>query len=181
MGRWYSGDIAGKCWFGIQDSNDASNFGVEPTEEYSFYNCGCTYEPDENENDNKLILDDKAFCPNCFDSYEAHMDAIKEENEEMDEEDEKTWYLDNSIHYYFKEEDLPKVQEVVKQLDKEIGHYLKDFTICEDQGEGITYDFEFSDKRIGNAKKTKIARLCLGLQIIKSIETKGQCCFTVET
>jgi hypothetical protein len=49
MGRWYFGDIAGKCWFGVQDSNDASNFGVEHTEEYSFHGCGCSYEPDENE------------------------------------------------------------------------------------------------------------------------------------
>ena len=29
MGRYYSGDIEGKFWFGIQESNDADNFGVE--------------------------------------------------------------------------------------------------------------------------------------------------------
>jgi hypothetical protein len=27
MGRYYSGDIEGKFWFGIQDSDDASFFG----------------------------------------------------------------------------------------------------------------------------------------------------------
>jgi hypothetical protein len=32
MGRYYSGDINGKFWFGVQDSTDASNFGVEYSE-----------------------------------------------------------------------------------------------------------------------------------------------------
>ena len=37
MGRWYSGDIEGKFWFGIQDSNAADRFGVtghQPEELY---------------------------------------------------------------------------------------------------------------------------------------------------
>lgn len=32
MGRYYSGDIEGKFWFGIQDSNDASFFGGQESE-----------------------------------------------------------------------------------------------------------------------------------------------------
>lgn len=32
MGRYYSGDIEGKFWFGIQSSNDASFFGGEEIE-----------------------------------------------------------------------------------------------------------------------------------------------------
>jgi len=32
MGRYYSGDIEGKFWFGVQDSNDASFFGGEVSE-----------------------------------------------------------------------------------------------------------------------------------------------------
>ena len=37
MGRWYSGDIDGKFWFGVQDSNAADRFGVtghQPQELY---------------------------------------------------------------------------------------------------------------------------------------------------
>ena len=37
MGRWYSGSIEGKFWFGIQDSNAADRFGVtghQPQELY---------------------------------------------------------------------------------------------------------------------------------------------------
>jgi hypothetical protein len=40
MGRYYTGDIDGKFWFGVQQSDDASFFGVEPGEpaevEYCF-------------------------------------------------------------------------------------------------------------------------------------------------
>lgn len=39
MGRYYSGDINGKFWFGVQDSNAADRFGgvqLEPS--YIYYN-----------------------------------------------------------------------------------------------------------------------------------------------
>ena len=29
MGRYYSGDIEGKFWFAVQDSDDADHFGIE--------------------------------------------------------------------------------------------------------------------------------------------------------
>ena len=32
MGRYYDGDIQGKFWFGIQESNAADRFGVKGTE-----------------------------------------------------------------------------------------------------------------------------------------------------
>jgi len=32
MGRYYSGDIEGKFWFGVQSSDDASFFGGEESE-----------------------------------------------------------------------------------------------------------------------------------------------------
>lgn len=39
MGRYYSGDIEGKFWFGVQDSNDADNFGYigEPPQCLEYY------------------------------------------------------------------------------------------------------------------------------------------------
>jgi hypothetical protein len=33
MGRYYTGDIKGKFWFGVQDSDDASHFGGSEVEE----------------------------------------------------------------------------------------------------------------------------------------------------
>ena len=32
MGRYYEGDIEGKFWFGVQDSDDGEFFGAEPQE-----------------------------------------------------------------------------------------------------------------------------------------------------
>jgi len=40
MGRWYFGDIEGKFWFGVQASDDASNFGVDYTEVIQ-WDCIC--------------------------------------------------------------------------------------------------------------------------------------------
>ena len=39
MGRYISGDIEAKCWFGVQDSNFADRFGVkgEPPPELEYY------------------------------------------------------------------------------------------------------------------------------------------------
>ena len=42
MGRWYSGDVEGKFWFGIQDSNAADRFGVtghQPQELYYHFDA----------------------------------------------------------------------------------------------------------------------------------------------
>ena len=47
MGRWYSGDIDGKFWFGVQDSDAADRFGVighQPEELY--YDFGISSLPD---------------------------------------------------------------------------------------------------------------------------------------
>ena len=39
MGRYYSGDIEGKMWFAVQESNDADNFGVigEPSSDLYYH------------------------------------------------------------------------------------------------------------------------------------------------
>ena len=39
MGRYYSGDIEGKMWFAVQESNDADNFGVigEPSNDLYYH------------------------------------------------------------------------------------------------------------------------------------------------
>ncbi len=39
MGRYYNGDIEGKMWFAVQESNDADNFGVigEPSSDLYYH------------------------------------------------------------------------------------------------------------------------------------------------
>jgi len=176
MGRWYYGDIHGKCWVGVQGSNDASNFGVDPIEDYRFYGCGCLYQPN-----NPYKTNNMAYCTDCYDSYEDHIEKIEYILAIKDLDDKKTWGLGDCIYYDFTENDLPKVQEVVKELEQEVGKYMKNFKLEHDSANGIIYNCEFTNKRISKKKQAKIARLCLGLQIIESIETNGSCSFNVET
>lgn len=48
MGRFYSGDIEGKFWFGVQSSDDADNFGVIGEPDY--------WDEDAEENDEPYSL-----------------------------------------------------------------------------------------------------------------------------
>jgi len=171
MGRWYYGEIHGKCWFGIQDSNDASCFGVEPKQEFRFDDCGCLCEPDD--------LDDSAYCDTCYETFEEHLEAIKEQ---IDPNATKTWSIDESgLDYEFGEDDLPTVKKVVKELKKEVGDYIKKIKFNYNNPDGISYNIELTDENLDDDIQEKIARLCLGMQIIKSITRNGTCCFNVET
>ena len=50
MGRFYSGDIEGKFWFGVQDSNDIENLvNITPNIEYAWKACNCFAEIDDEE------------------------------------------------------------------------------------------------------------------------------------
>jgi len=56
MGRFFSGDIYGKFWFGCQSSYDASNYGVEHKDVINFYVCNCTCDE----------IFDKIYCESCY-------------------------------------------------------------------------------------------------------------------
>ena len=45
MGRFYSGDIEGKFWFGVQDSDDIKNLvTIKGNNDYSWKVCNCVAE-----------------------------------------------------------------------------------------------------------------------------------------
>lgn len=44
MGRYYNGDIDGRFWFGVQDSNDADHFGIEGTDPENDYELTYKFE-----------------------------------------------------------------------------------------------------------------------------------------
>ena len=65
MGRFYSGDIEGKFWFGIQDSNDVENLvTITGNTEYSWHACNCVAE-----------IEDDDYCRQCYGSKEEHIEA----------------------------------------------------------------------------------------------------------
>ena len=73
MGRYYSGDIDGKFWFGVQDSNDADFFGVEGYQPEQLY-----YEFEE-----EHIPEVEAGISKCEDKlgvYKAKLDKFFADN-----------------------------------------------------------------------------------------------------
>lgn len=73
MGRWYNGDIEGKFWFAVQDSNDADFFGVTGYQpevlEYEF--------EEENLNDVKEGI---KKCKEALGSYKPKIDRFFKAN-----------------------------------------------------------------------------------------------------
>jgi hypothetical protein len=163
MGRYYSGEISGKFWFGIQDSNDADYFGVEYKDVIIYYVCNCYYDNDE------------TYCSSCYSSLEEHMQAIKEEEEITD----KTWHIsDNEIYYEFTEDHVNNVKEQIKVLEYIVGKHMNSYKIIDDENE-ITYDYTIPDE-INKDELGLIARLCLGKQILYCLEKNKNCLFYAE-
>lgn len=94
MGRFYNGDITGKFWFGIQESNDISNLidiNYIPELFWKICNCGA----------NPLTTN---YCNICFSSNKEHMNKIIEENEYDDrlmyyEQSVVTYEIDKELYY----------------------------------------------------------------------------------
>jgi hypothetical protein len=167
MGRYYSGQISGKFWFAIQNSDDASNFGVQYKEEINYYVCYCPYENKEN------------YCIDCFSSREEHMEAIKDE---FDEYYDETWNMDfNQISYQFTENDIDKVKECIKNIELKVGKYMDSYVINDDEDTNeITYDISNDNFPSDKLELELIARLSLGKQILYCLEKYGTCNFTAE-
>lgn len=74
MGRYYSGDIEGKFWFGVQSSTDASFFGGNECEpgyiEYEF----------TREDDWESVIEGIAECERQLGQWKAKLDGFFEKN-----------------------------------------------------------------------------------------------------
>ena len=118
MGRFYSGDIEGKFWVGVQDSDDIENLvNITPNIEYAWKACNCFAE-----------IDDEDYCSCCYDTKEDHInDAL-----EQGEYEEKYLYyeagsigysLDKETHYEELLDNMNKLktqigEEIIKEFDK---------------------------------------------------------------
>ena len=89
MGRYYTGNISGKFWFGIQSSYDPQNLGCTYSNVYEYQLCGC-------------ICDDKniSYCMNCYDNEEEHKKDLKKynffNNSLIRESDKLEWSISSS-------------------------------------------------------------------------------------
>ena len=200
MGRYYFGQISGKFWFGFQNSDDATCFGVDSKPVRNFYVCCCEI---DNEND----LAGEIYCTDCYSSYEEHCQAMIDEDIELyDENDvDGTWYTsDSEITYYFDASHIDIVEKNIKIMEGIFEGYVNDnpstmstdysqeTSACKqayvsfhsnyniiDDGDEITYDYTTPSNMIATDIEL-IARLCLGKQILYCLRKNGECFFTAE-
>ena len=180
MGRFYDGDIQGKFWFGIQDSDDINKL-VTITEQvyYSWKCCNCSAE-----------IELSSFCKDCYESKDEHIEAaIEEENYE----DESLYYEDNCMGYSLDKEthyeELVKNMELLKkeipeeiinefdkieQNDKILDAFTKVFDKTHEIVNKLNDDFVYSDtekRRIA----ILVARYTIGYQIEYCLRTTDSC------
>jgi hypothetical protein len=168
MGRYYNGDINGKFWYGIQDSDDALHFGAEEIVVREWSGCRCEVEGEDPE--------EGAFCTNCHETLEEAQEDAKNENWE---EGEPLWAPMDGARYQLT--DMDAVQEKVDELEALVGHMIEPLV--------FKYGFEYEDvectddyvwDNISKDDKELIARLCFGRQILECMKENGVCTFWAE-
>jgi hypothetical protein len=186
MGRFYDGDIQGKFWVGIQDSNDVENLvTVGSYKYYSWKVCNCSAE-----------IDSPNYCRDCYDCVREHIEAAIEEEEYEDEclyyEDCSQGYsLDKGTHYeelVTNMENLKKEipEEIIKEFDKieQNDNILDAFTGVFDKTHPlinkVNDDFVFGETVFGEKTKKRclaelVARYTLGFQIEYCLRTTDSC------
>ena len=179
MGRYYSGSISGKFWFGIQNSTDARNIGGKVDMLHQYICCGCSVE------DLK-----KPYCDGCYADFDEHFnDALENEDFTEEEEEQKVLIRESSeFQSFFKGEQLEEVQGHIADLEKVVSKFVASFTMDADSDyeyklklheeyEGA--DCGFTDK-IKHDEIELLARWCLAKQVEKCIIDNGTCIFTCD-
>ena len=175
MGRFYSGDINGKFWFGIQDSDDISNLvTIDYHTEYTWKICNCT-----------ANLDNDNYCTDCYSSITEHIDdAIMEE----DYDDECLYYEDSTITYNLDKEQhyselLHNMNELKTKINKNI---IEEFEKIEQNDKILdTFTGIFDDSikllnKIKNEEEHKVqailvARYTIGYQMEYCLKIQDEC------
>jgi len=128
MGRYYSGDINGKFWFGVQDSNAIEQLGgvvEEPILKWD--GCDCDYDEGEimerhfnnlkcrgtaftalsqtilsqdivEKIDKMVVTPNPCYCGNCFNSAEEHMEEAG--YDDISDWEESHTYEDNGARMW---------------------------------------------------------------------------------
>lgn len=183
MGRFYHGTIAGKFWFGIQPSNDASNFKesqYEPIEYYTYYGCGCEVENNDN-----------LYCNNCYLNYEYHFNVLDECDIKSLEKNpfgihSLLAYPSNYIRYHFDKTELNFIKNKLNEIESYIeGDIMTRLTYTIDVENQYEYDLDELviaelEKPHDAIKLELLARWCLGKQIETALINEDSCEFDCE-
>jgi hypothetical protein len=176
MGRFYGGDIEGKFWFGIQDSNDIENLVTITSNTFFSWNvCNCVAEIDDD------------YCRNCYESKNEHIKQAIEEQEYEDEclyhEDCCSGYsLDKETHYKELVMNMEKIKKqipkvIIEEFDKieQNDKILDAFTGVFNNIEKILNKINFDNKKQQNNQTILIARYTIGYQIEYCLRNRGDC------
>ena len=166
MGRYYSGSIEGKFWFGIQESNDIENLiNIQANDpKLLWIGCNCYIEDEKDD-----------YCKDCYDSLE---DFLDKEGEDI--ENGIHFYEDNEIVYEIDEGHLQELNETLTTIEASFDDHLKE--LCNKLPNNLqnAFDGHFSEittyvSEKENQPLEKIATYCLGRQIKACLENEGQC------
>ena len=169
MGRYYSGNINGKFWFGCQSSGAMENYGaIAEDPEFRFKSCGCRC---------MCVPDDEKpiYCEDCFNSYEDHIKEVRDETDDDDdtecfEEDETggNFMYDKDM---FEDQGLPFIEEHKDLFNK----YIESITFDDD--DDYAYEIKWTKEEYAktfNDDDKIIADLCMLKQIQRFFE-KEEC------
>jgi len=183
MGRFYTGDIEGKFWFGVQPSDDVENLVTITGNTYYYWHvCDCIAELDE------------YYCRQCYGTKEEHIEAAIEE----DVYEEKRLYyedcshgysMDKSTHY---EELLTNMENLKKEIPEEIIKEIENIEQNDKILDAFTGVFDKVDTALSFINKIEednterqrlmllISRYILGYQIEYCLRTTDSCNISCE-
>jgi len=167
MGRYYSGNIYGKFWVGVQSSGAMEDYGaIVEGPEFRFKSCGCRCECEPQEKD---------YCEDCFNSYEDHIKDVRDETD--DDNDTECFEEDGSGANFtydrdmFEDQGLPFIEEHKDLFNK----YIESITF-EDAYEDYAYEVKWTKEeyaRTFNDDDKILADLCMLKQIQHFFEEDG--------
>jgi hypothetical protein len=192
MGRFYWGDIEGRFWFGVQDSDDISNLiNLTYISTYEWKCCDCGTNADINY--------DK-YCSECYGSYEEHKRAIDAEADDADDADkpidmsEKLYCQNNIISYeIYKDEHYDELLKSLKDLEPMLtDKVMQEFANIEQDDKILdTFKNSFEKTELVFKEEVKnglldisstniLARYILGTQVKYCLEKNDYCTIICE-
>jgi len=174
MGRYYYGDITGKFAFASQ-SSDAFDEFKEGTEYYSFYHCGCDYNPQSKQK----------YCRSCFTSYKE----FKRANPEPFTKDMKDSQKEAiGLRYSFTIEDLPSINNILEEIENRLGGINRVNQILQQLKysiEGSDESYAWSIECTNEIYNTQIPqkdipmwnKYFIGIQLKKCLDETNECNF----
>lgn len=166
MGRYYSGSVEGKFWFGIQPSNDIENLiNIQANApKLLWIGCNCYVEDETDE-----------YCKDCYDSLK---DFLDKEGEYI--QNGIHFYEDNEIVYEIDESHLQELSNSLKSMETDFDENLKE--LCNNLPKNLqnAFDGHFDEITTYVSKYDvkplqKIAKYCLGRQVKSCLENEGHC------